>query len=77
MKYNLEEAPWWGAFWKRIVKSTKRCLRKVLRNARLSYSELTTILIEVEAVLNSRPLAYVKAQGIEGASHHHIYCWED
>ena len=52
-KYNLEEAPWWGGFWERMVKSTKRCLKKVLKNARLSYDELTTILIEVEAVLNS------------------------
>ena len=66
-KYNLEEAPWWGGFWERMVKSTKRCLKKVLKNARLSYNELTTILIEVEAVLNSRPLAYVEAEGIEEA----------
>ena len=52
-KYNLEEAPWWGGFWERMVKSTKCCLKKVLKNARLSYDELTTILIEAEAVLNS------------------------
>ena len=66
-KYNLEQAPWWGGFWERMVKSTKRCLKKVLKNARLSYDELTTILIEVEAVLNSRPVAYVEAEGIEEA----------
>ena len=66
-KYNLEEAPWWGDFWERMVKSTKHCLKKVLKNAYLSYDELTTILIEVEAVLNSRPLAYVEAEGIEEA----------
>ena len=66
-KYNLEEAPWWGGFWGRMVKSTKHCLEKVLRNARLSYDELTTILMEVEVVLNSRPQAYVEAEGIEEA----------
>ena len=66
-KYNLEKAPWWGGFWERMVKSTKRCLKKVLKNARLSYDEFPTILIEVEAVLNSRPLAYVEAEGIEEA----------
>ena len=76
-KYNLEEAPWWRGFWARMVKSTKRCLKKVLKNARLSCDELTTILIEVEAVLNSWPLAYVEAERIEEPSHHHIYCWED
>ena len=50
-----------------MVKSTKRCLKKILKNARLSFDELTTILIEVEAVLNSQPLAYVEAEGIKEA----------
>ena len=50
-----------------MVKSTKRCLKKVLKNACLSYDELTTILIEIEPVLNSRPTAYVGAEGIEEA----------
>ena len=50
-----------------MVKSTKRCSKKVLKNARLSYDELTTILIEVEAVLNSRPVAHVEAESIEEA----------
>ena len=66
-KYNLEEAPWWRGFWERMVKSTTRCLKKALKNARLSYDELSTILIEVEEVLNSRPLAYVQAEGKEEA----------
>ena len=50
-----------------MVKSTKCCLKKVLKNACLSYHELTAILMEVEVVLNSRPLAYVEAEGIEEA----------
>ena len=33
--FNLEKAPWWGGLFERLVKSTKRCLRKMLGQARL------------------------------------------
>lgn len=57
-RYNLERAPWWGGFFERMVGSVKACLRKVLGNARLSFDELLTALVEVEGTLNSRPLTY-------------------
>ncbi|XP_046857876.1 uncharacterized protein LOC124451299 [Xenia sp. Carnegie-2017] len=57
-KFNLERAPWWGGFFERMVRSVKRCLKKVLGNARLTFDELLTVLVEVEATLNSRPLTY-------------------
>ena len=31
--FNLEKAPWWGGMFKRMVKSTKRCLRKAIGRA--------------------------------------------
>ena len=58
-RFNVEAAPWWGGFFERLVKSVKLSLKKCLRNARLNYEELSTTLVEVEAVLNSRPLTYV------------------
>ena len=46
-------------------KSVKRCLKKVVRNARLTYEELLTVLIEVEGVLNFSPLTYVYDDDLE------------
>lgn len=57
-RFNLERAPWWGGFFERMVGCVKRCLRKVLGNARLTFDELCTALVEVEGTLNSRPLTY-------------------
>ena len=52
-KFNVEAAPWWGGFFERLVKSVKLSLKKCIRNARLNYDELSTVLVEVEAALNS------------------------
>lgn len=40
-------------------------MRKTLRNAKLDYDELRTILLEVEGALNSRPLTYVSSDDVE------------
>eukprot|EP00794_Sanderia_malayensis_P019302 gene19302-biopygen16181 len=57
-KFNLSLSPWWGGYYERMVWSVKRCLRKVLGNARLSFDELNTVLAEIESTLNARPLTY-------------------
>lgn len=57
--YNIEKAPWQGGFFERMVKSTKRCLRKTLGKSIVTFDELMTLVVEVEGVLNSRPLSYL------------------
>ena len=54
---NLEKAPWWGGIFERLVRSVKRCLKKTIGGATLTYEELLTVVVEVEMILNCRPLS--------------------
>ena len=47
--------------------STKQYLRKVLGEAKFSHDELLTALIEIEMVLNSRPLTYISENDLDEA----------
>ena len=59
--FNLEAAPWMGGFSERLIKSVKRCLKKVLGKRKVTYEEMITILIEIERIINNRPLVYVNS----------------
>ena len=56
-----------GGFWERLVKSVKHCLKKTIGRALLTFNEMATLIVEIEATLNNRPLTYVydDAEGID------------
>ncbi|XP_055923206.1 uncharacterized protein LOC129953772 [Eupeodes corollae] len=58
-KFIAERAAWWGGFWERLVRSVKVVLKLTIGRAVLNFEELRTLLVEVESVINARPLTYI------------------
>ena len=58
-RFSVPRAPWWGGWWERMVRNMKVSLKKTIGLKSLERTELETLLTEVEACLNSRPLTFV------------------
>nr|CAI5839091.1 unnamed protein product [Callosobruchus analis] len=54
--FNTPAAPHQGGLWESHVKSVKTHLYRVIGDQLLTYEELNTVLTQIEALLNSRPL---------------------
>ncbi|GBN80111.1 hypothetical protein AVEN_274764-1 [Araneus ventricosus] len=55
-KFIPPKSPNFGGLWEAGVKSFKHHLKRVVGNAHLTLEEFLTIILEIESVLNSRPL---------------------
>ena len=58
-KFIPEHSPHFGGIWEAAVKSFKTHLKRVVGNVKLTYEETSTVLTQIEACLNSRPLVPV------------------
>ena len=56
-----KRAPWYGGFWERLIGLTTNTLKKVLGRALITLSDLQTIIVEIEGILNDRPLTCIFA----------------
>ena len=65
-KFIPEKAPHFGGIWESAVKSAKLHLSRVIGSVKLTFEELSTILTQVEACLNSRPLIPVNTADDDG-----------
>ena len=61
-KFNPPYGPHFGGVWERLIQSAKRTLLIILGSRRLSFDIFETIMVEVETILNSRPLKNVADQ---------------
>ncbi|GFX97420.1 integrase catalytic domain-containing protein [Trichonephila clavipes] len=55
-KFVPPRAPSFGGLWEASVKSIKYHLKRVVSGSNLTYEEFLTVCIQIEGILNSRPL---------------------
>ncbi|GFS68223.1 integrase catalytic domain-containing protein [Trichonephila clavipes] len=60
-KFLPPRAPNFGGLWEAGVKSFKFYLKRVVGNIRLTYEEFLTVIIQIEGMLNSRPLVLLSS----------------
>lgn len=58
--FNPPGSPHFGGLWEAGVKSVKYHLKRIVGKTRLTYDEFETVLVQIEACLNSRPLSEIR-----------------
>ena len=64
--FNPERAPHFGGLWEAAVKSMKYHLKRVVGEQKFTFEEFNTLLCQVEACMNSRPLLPLNTHSDDG-----------
>ena len=64
-RFNLAKSPWWGGIYERLIREIKKTLYKTLGRSHLDFENLETVVIDIEANMNNRPLTYVESESGE------------
>ena len=60
-KYSPPHAPHYGGMWERIIRTAKNHLSAMLSKDNLDIEVFVTVLVEVERIINTRPLCYASS----------------
>ncbi|KHJ93252.1 integrase core domain protein [Oesophagostomum dentatum] len=63
--FNPPASPWMGGVWERLVGSVKKCLRKSIGRKKLSFIDMNTALIRIEAIINTRPITKLNSSVLD------------
>ncbi|GFY62822.1 integrase catalytic domain-containing protein [Trichonephila inaurata madagascariensis] len=61
-KFIPPTATWCGRWWEQLIHSVKNLIVRVFGQASVNYEELLTILCDIDAIINCRPLTYISLE---------------
>ena len=61
-KFNVLKTTWWDGQFERLIGLIKASLYRTIGKAQLTWAELEEVLLDIEIILNNRPLTYIEEE---------------